>query len=254
MSAPNADRSQLDVAVVGGSIAGFATAIRFSQMGHRVAVFDKKAMNDRVLQAAVHPLHPAERGAAAGRARGGPPPRVRLFGDHQGGLRHARRPDGGARWLPSRQPDSYALNLERRVLDPALRAAARRAGRPVLRRHQRGEHRGRRFRLDAWKPAAEAETAPLPGPAGGGRGRAPARRWPRNSATRPNRIRTNAPASSATSPGSTPRRTTARSSSCTSGTWPASTRSSKAGPSSSCSRRSRGSRTGTASGAGSGSS
>ena len=35
--------------------------------------------------------------------------------------------DGPGAYVPE-QPDSYALNLERRVLDPALRAAARQHG------------------------------------------------------------------------------------------------------------------------------
>ncbi|GJF33961.1 hypothetical protein KNE206_66610 [Kitasatospora sp. NE20-6] len=128
MSTPSSDRTQLDVAVVGGSIAGFATAIRFSQMGHRVAVFEKKATDDRShKRLCTHFMQP-----------NGVPLLDRL------GLAHLREPawstttkavfvtpggliEGPGGYLPE-QPDSYALNLERRVLDPALRAAAREQG------------------------------------------------------------------------------------------------------------------------------
>lgn len=128
MSALNADRSQLDVAVVGGSIAGLATAIRFSQMGHRVAVFEKKSMSDDFYKRlCTHFMQPNGVPLLAGL-----------------GLAHLREPgwsvttkavfvtpggliEGPGGYLPE-QPDSYALNLERRVLDPALRTAAREQG------------------------------------------------------------------------------------------------------------------------------
>lgn len=124
----NADRSQLDVAVVGGSIAGLATAIRFSQMGHRAAVLEKKAMNDEAYKRlCTHFMQPNGVPLLAGL-----------------GVDHLREPawsvatkavfvtpggliEGPGGYLPE-QPDSYALNLERRVLDPALRAAAREQG------------------------------------------------------------------------------------------------------------------------------
>lgn len=128
MSDLNADRSRLDVAVVGGSIAGLATAIRFSQMGHRTAVIEKKAMNDEAhKRLCTHFMQPNGVPLLAGL-----------------GVAHLREPawsvttkavfvtpggliEGPEGYLPE-QPDSYALNLERRVLDPALRAAAREQG------------------------------------------------------------------------------------------------------------------------------
>ena len=119
---------QLDVAVVGASISGCATAIRFSQMGHRVAVFEKKTLDEHYhKRLCTHFMQP-----------NGAPELDRL------GLAHLREPawsvatkavfvtpggviEGPGGYLPD-QPDSYALNLERRVLDPALRAAAREHG------------------------------------------------------------------------------------------------------------------------------
>jgi flavin-dependent dehydrogenase len=128
VSTPNLDQSQLDVAVVGGSISGCATAIRFHQMGYRVAVFDKKAMNDQFYKRlCTHFVQPHAVPLLAGL-----------------GLGHLREPawsvatkavfvtPGGVIEGPDgydpELPDSYALNLERRVLDPALRAAVREQG------------------------------------------------------------------------------------------------------------------------------
>lgn len=128
MSVPNTDHAHLDVAVVGGSIAGLATAIRFSQLGHRVAIFEKKAMDDDAYKRlCTHFMQPNGVPLLAGL-----------------GLAHLREPawsvttkavfvtpggliEGPGGYLPD-QPDSYALNLERRTLDPALRAAAREQG------------------------------------------------------------------------------------------------------------------------------
>jgi flavin-dependent dehydrogenase len=128
MNALSTDRSQLDVAVVGGSIAGLATAIRFSRMGYRTAVFEKKAMDDEAYKRlCTHFMQP-----------NGVPLLTGI------GLAHLREPgwsvatkavfvtpggmiEGPGSYLPE-EPDSYALNLERRVLDPALRAAAREQG------------------------------------------------------------------------------------------------------------------------------
>jgi flavin-dependent dehydrogenase len=122
------DESQLDVAVVGGSIAGCATAIRFSQMGYRVAVFDKKAMNDgSYKRLCTHFIQPhavpvlTELGLAHLRERPWSVPTKAIFVTPGGMI------DGPGGYVPE-QPDSYALNLERRVLDPALRAAARQQG------------------------------------------------------------------------------------------------------------------------------
>jgi len=123
------DDSPLDVAVVGGSIAGCAIAIHFSRMGYRVAVFEKKAMTEQYYkQLCTHFIQPHTVPLLAGL-----------------GLAHLSEPawsvatkavfvtPGGVVETPgdgydSEQPDSYALNLERRVLDPALRAAAREQG------------------------------------------------------------------------------------------------------------------------------
>jgi flavin-dependent dehydrogenase len=128
MSALNADHSQLDVAVVGGSIAGLATAIRFSQMGHRVAVLEKKAMSDEAYKRlCTHFMQPngvpllAGLGVAHLREPAWSVTTKAVFVT-PGGL--IESPGG---YLPE-QPDSYALNLERRVLDPALRVAAREQG------------------------------------------------------------------------------------------------------------------------------
>lgn len=124
----SAERSRVDVAVVGGSIAGLATAIRFSQMGHRAAVFEKKTMKDETYKRlCTHFMQPNG---------------VRLLAGL--GVAHLREPassvttkavfvtpggliEGPGGYLPE-EPDSYALNLERRVLDPALRAAAQQQG------------------------------------------------------------------------------------------------------------------------------
>ncbi|MET9532204.1 MULTISPECIES: NAD(P)/FAD-dependent oxidoreductase [unclassified Streptomyces] len=128
MSTPKFDESQLDVAVVGGSIAGCATAIRFSQMGYRVAIFDKKAMNDQShKRLCTHFIQPHAWPQLA-----------------ELGVSHLHEPawsvatkaifvtPGGVVETPGayvpEQPDSWALNLERSVLDPALRTAAREQG------------------------------------------------------------------------------------------------------------------------------
>ncbi|WP_078899925.1 NAD(P)/FAD-dependent oxidoreductase [Streptomyces sp. SBT349] len=128
MSTQKFDDSSVDVAVVGGSIAGCAIAIRFSQMGYRVAVFEKKAMTEQSYkQLCTHFVQPHT---------------VPLLAEF--GLDHLREPawsvttkavfvtPGGVVETPGgydpEQPDSYALNLERRVLDPAIREAARQQG------------------------------------------------------------------------------------------------------------------------------
>ncbi|WP_370131780.1 NAD(P)/FAD-dependent oxidoreductase [Streptacidiphilus sp. EB103A] len=128
MSTTEIDQSQLDVAVVGGSIAGCATAIRFSQMGYQVGIFDKKPMNDEFYKRlCTHFIQPHSVPLLAGL-----------------GLVHLTEPawsvrtkavfvtpggmiDGPGGYVAG-PPDSYALNLERRVLDPALRASAREQG------------------------------------------------------------------------------------------------------------------------------
>ncbi|MFH9674018.1 NAD(P)/FAD-dependent oxidoreductase [Streptomyces sp. NPDC017405] len=128
MSAQKSESLSVDVAVVGGSLAGCASAIRFSQMGYRVAVFEKKAVTGHSYkQLCTHFLQPHA---------------VPLLDGL--GLAHLRKPawsvatkavfvtPGGVVETPGgydpEQPGSYALNLERRVLDPALREAARRQG------------------------------------------------------------------------------------------------------------------------------
>ncbi|MCP9986110.1 NAD(P)/FAD-dependent oxidoreductase [Streptomyces sudanensis] len=129
MSTQKFDDPSVDVAVVGGSLAGCAIAIRFSQMGHRVAVFEKKAVTEQSYkQLCTHFVQPHT---------------VPLLDGL--GLAHLREPawsvatkavfvtPGGVVETPGtgydpEQPDSYALNLERRVLDPAMREAARQQG------------------------------------------------------------------------------------------------------------------------------
>ncbi|MEU7560402.1 NAD(P)/FAD-dependent oxidoreductase [Streptomyces eurythermus] len=128
MSTQKYDVRSVDVAVVGGSLAGCATAIRFSRMGHRVAVFEKKAVTeDSYKRLCTHFVQPHA---------------VPLLDGL--GLAHLREPGwsvatkavfvtpGGVVETPGGydpgRPDSYALNLERRVLDPAVREAARKQG------------------------------------------------------------------------------------------------------------------------------
>lgn len=128
MSTQKYDDSLVDVAVVGGSIAGCATAIRFSQLGYRVAVFEKKPVTERSYKKlCTHFVQPHAvpllngLGLAHLREPGNSVPTKAVFVT-PGGVIEA---PGG---YDPEQPQSYALNLERRVLDPALRDAARRHG------------------------------------------------------------------------------------------------------------------------------
>ncbi|ATE58292.1 FAD-binding monooxygenase [Actinosynnema pretiosum] len=115
--------------VVGGSIAGCATAIRFSRMGHRVALLDRKTMDDgHHKRLCTHFIQPHAVPLLAG-----------LGLEHLYGPEWSVRtkavfvtPGGvvegpGLSYDPD-QPGAHALNLERRVLDPALRESARRHG------------------------------------------------------------------------------------------------------------------------------
>ncbi|MFF8413062.1 NAD(P)/FAD-dependent oxidoreductase [Streptomyces omiyaensis] len=129
MSTQEHDDAPLDVAVVGGSLAGCATAVHFATMGYRVAVFEKKATPEEYhKQLCTHFVQPHT---------------VPLL--NALGLAHLREPSwsvttkavfvtpGGVVETPGpgydpEVPDSYALNLERRVLDPAIRESARRHG------------------------------------------------------------------------------------------------------------------------------
>ncbi|HWO66811.1 MAG TPA: FAD-dependent monooxygenase, partial [Umezawaea sp.] len=136
MGGLSVNTGEFDVAVAGGSISGCATAIRFRQLGHRVAVFDKKEMDDHSYKRlCTHFIQPHA---------------VPLLGEL--GLAHLYEPDSsvrtkavfvtpgglvegpggyvveGADGHVEGRPDSFALNLERRVLDPALREAAREQG------------------------------------------------------------------------------------------------------------------------------
>lgn len=128
MSTPTSDESDLDVAVVGGSIAGCATAIRFSQLGYRVAVFDRKPMDDHSYKRlCTHFIQPhatpvlAELGLAHLQEPAWSVPTKAVFVTPGGVV------EGPGPYLPGEQ-DLSALNLERSVLDPALRAAARQQG------------------------------------------------------------------------------------------------------------------------------
>ncbi|ROM90327.1 NAD(P)/FAD-dependent oxidoreductase [Pseudomonas brassicacearum] len=128
MSTLRSDRTELDVAVVGGSIAGMATAIRFSKMGYRVAVLDKKKMASQPhKQLCTHFIQPhavpllTELGLAHLRGSDWSVSTKAVFVT-PGGLI-----EGPGSYL-SEVPDSFALNLERRVLDPAMRAAAQEQG------------------------------------------------------------------------------------------------------------------------------
>jgi flavin-dependent dehydrogenase len=128
VSTPISDESPLDVAVVGGSIAGCTAAIRFRRLGHRVAIFDKKTMDDRFYKRlCTHFIQPhavpvlAELGLAHLYEPACSVPTKAVFVT-PGGL-----VEGPGNYLPGDQ-DLFALNLERRVLDPALRTAAREQG------------------------------------------------------------------------------------------------------------------------------
>ncbi|WP_282692524.1 NAD(P)/FAD-dependent oxidoreductase [Streptomyces sp. CC208A] len=129
MSTEEHDDTPLDVAVVGGSLAGCAAAVHFGTMGYRVAVFERKATPESYhKQLCTHFVQPHA---------------VPLLSAL--GLAHLREPSwsvatkavfvtpGGVVDTPGtgydpERPDSYALNLERRVLDPAIRESARRHG------------------------------------------------------------------------------------------------------------------------------
>lgn len=128
MGTPNDDEQQLDVAVVGGSIGGCVTAIRFSRLGHRVAIFDKKVMDDRFYKRlCTHFIQPhavpvlARLGLARLYERDCSVRTKAVFVTPGGPV------EGPGNYLPD-SADLFALNLERRVLDPALRAAAREHG------------------------------------------------------------------------------------------------------------------------------
>jgi flavin-dependent dehydrogenase len=118
----------VDVVVVGGSIAGCAAAIRFSQLGHRVAILDKKVLDDtHYKRLCTHFVQPHAVPLLAGLGLAdlyGPDSSVttKAVFVTPGGL-----VEGPGGYDPDR-PGSYALNLERRVLDPAIRASARRHG------------------------------------------------------------------------------------------------------------------------------
>ncbi|WP_092604491.1 NAD(P)/FAD-dependent oxidoreductase [Actinopolyspora xinjiangensis] len=129
MNTQKYDDSSVDVAVVGGSLAGCAIAIHLSKMGYRVAVFEKKVMAEQSYKKlCTHFVQPHTVPLLAGL-----------------GLDHLCEPawsvatkavfitPGGVVETPGsdydpEQPGSYALNLERRILDPAIRAAAQRQG------------------------------------------------------------------------------------------------------------------------------
>ncbi len=115
-----------DVAVVGGSIAGCASAILFAKMGHKVVVFEQKTLDDEqhYKRLCTHFVQPSA---------------VPVLDEL--GLQHLRQDrfaiqtracmvtDGGVIDHPAPYGEhGYALNLERRVFDPALRSAVREHG------------------------------------------------------------------------------------------------------------------------------
>lgn len=118
----------IDVAVVGGSLAGCAAAIRFGQMGYRTVVFEKKAADEHYYKRlCTHFIQPSAVPILAGLG-------LAHLHDPRYSVRTKARflTPGGVIDAPggylADTPESYALNLERRVLDPALRAAARQQG------------------------------------------------------------------------------------------------------------------------------
>jgi flavin-dependent dehydrogenase len=128
VSTDKLDQAQWDVAVVGGSIAGCVAAIRFSQLGHRVVILDRKTVDDDYYKRlCTHFIQPhavpvlAELGLGHLYEPTWSVPTKAVFVT-PGGLI-----DGPGNYLPDEQ-DLFALNLERRLLDPALRAAARKHG------------------------------------------------------------------------------------------------------------------------------
>ncbi|GAA1407899.1 NAD(P)/FAD-dependent oxidoreductase [Oerskovia paurometabola] len=125
MSAERFDDSLWDVVVVGASLAGCATAIHFSKMGHRVAVVEKRVTAvEHYKQLCTHFIQPhaAPLLAPLGLEHLLDPARsvmTRGLFVTPGGTIDASYGD---------DPSARALNLERRVLDPAIREAARRQG------------------------------------------------------------------------------------------------------------------------------
>lgn len=119
--------SPVDVAIVGASVAGCASAILFARMGYKVAVFEQKsvAQASHYKSLCTHFIQPSavpildRLGLAALRQ---PPHSVQTQAMFvtSGGIiddAHAYGEHG-----------AYALNLERSVLDPALREAVRAHG------------------------------------------------------------------------------------------------------------------------------
>lgn len=121
----SAEEIHADVVVVGGGIAGCAAAIRLARGDRRVVVLERRSLGDDAYKRlCTHFIQPSAvsilRGLGLGALadpRYAVPTRARLL--TPGGVIDA--PVG---YLPE-DPGSVALNLERRVLDPALRAAAR---------------------------------------------------------------------------------------------------------------------------------
>ena len=117
-----------DVAVVGGSLAGCTAAIRFAQMGFRVVVLERKtAGQNHYKRLCTHFVQPSavpvlsKLGLAHLADRPHAVPTKARFTTPCGVI------DLPGGYVPE-GPASYALNLERRMLDPALRAAAREHG------------------------------------------------------------------------------------------------------------------------------
>lgn len=124
---------ETDVLVVGASLAGCATAIHLRGLGHRVTVVDKRSLTDDhykqlcshfVQPHAVPLLDALGLGHLRGREHGVATKAVFVT---SGGVIDPP----GTGYDPDR-PDSYALNLERRVVDPQVRARAREVGAELL--------------------------------------------------------------------------------------------------------------------------
>lgn len=123
---------ELDVAIVGASVAGCAAAIRFAQMGWKVVVLERKAAGeDWFKPLCTHFIQPASVPVLSAIGL-----EALLAPEHSVRTKARFCTEVGVIDLPGGYvedvPDSYALNLERRVLDPALRVRVAETGGEIV--------------------------------------------------------------------------------------------------------------------------